>query len=144
MKSYNRAVRISFNLPLTTHRNLIEPVSQCRHLMTVLASRFLGFLGKICESDKVIPKMLLNHVKRDVRSTTGSNLRNILLLTDKDDISELSKADGADIRYHPLETTEKWKSLVLSDLIDVRDGSLQIEVFSSEEVQDLIDIICTT
>ena len=112
--------------------------------MTVLASRFLGFLVKIRESDKIIPKMLLNHVMRDVRSTTGSNLRKILLQTEKDDISELSKADGAKIRYHPLEKADQWKSLVLSDLIDIRDGSLQVEVLSNDEVQKFIEIICTT
>ena len=81
---------------------------------------------------------------RDVRSTTGSNLRKILLLTEKDDISELSKADGAKIRYQPLEKTDHWKSLVLSDLIDIRDGSLQVEVLSKDEVQEFIEIICTT
>ena len=144
LKSYNRAVRVTFNLPLTTHRNLIEPISQCHHLMTVLASRFLGFLVKIRESDKIIPKMLLNHVMRDVRSTTGSNLRKILLQTEKDDIFELSKADGAKIRYHPLEKADQWKRLVLSDLIDIRDGSLQVEVLSNDEVQKFIEIICTT
>ena len=80
---------------------------------------------------------------RDVRSTTGSNLRNILLCTEKDDISQLCKVDSTKVRDHQLDSADEWKRIVLSDLIDVREELLEIEVFDSQEVQEFIDIICT-
>ena len=143
LKSYNRSVRVIFNLPLTTHRNLLEPITQSCHLLPLLVSRFLGFLEKIRESSKIVPKALLNLIMRDVRSTTGSNLRNILLCTEKDDISQLYKVDSTKVRYHQLDRADEWKRKVLSDLIDVREELLEIEVFDSQEVQEFIDIICT-
>ena len=78
---------------------------------------------------------------RDVRSTTGSNLRNILLCTEKDDISQLCKVDSTKVRYHQLDSADEWKRKVLSDLIDVREELLEIEVFDSQEVQEFIEII---
>ena len=41
--SWNTAVRLMFDLPLQTHRYLIEPVSEVTHLKFVLIERFLEF-----------------------------------------------------------------------------------------------------
>ena len=87
------AVRILFDLPLQTHRNLLEIVTQQKLIFNTLISRFLGFGDKVEKSHKVIPKMFFNHIKRDVRSITGRNLRRIMLDLCKDDISEIRKND---------------------------------------------------
>ena len=79
--------------PLWDHCYIIEPISQTKHLKTVLLERFLSFLEQIRKSKKNIPKQLLSFIKNDTRSTTGSNLRNILLSTDKFNIDELRKDD---------------------------------------------------
>jgi hypothetical protein len=62
-------------------------------LKFVLLERFLSFLNQIENSKKLVPKQMLNFIKHDVRSTTGYNLRNLLLLTDKNTIDELCKDD---------------------------------------------------
>ena len=66
---------------------------QAKHLKLVLIERFLSFLNQIEKSKKLIPKQLLSFIKHDVRSTTGSNLRNILQLTNKNTIEEISLED---------------------------------------------------
>ena len=45
--SYNRSIKYSMNLPYSTHRYLIEPLSERRHLKWLLISRFLDFMTKI-------------------------------------------------------------------------------------------------
>ena len=40
--SWSTSVRVMFDLPLQSHRNLIKPVSQVRHRKFVLLERFLG------------------------------------------------------------------------------------------------------
>ena len=77
-----------FDLPVETHRYIIEPLSQTRHLKTVIIERFLSFIEQIETSMKNVPKQLLSFIQKDVRSTTGSNLRNILHLTKLTDIEE--------------------------------------------------------
>ena len=80
-------------LPLTTHRYLLEPVGKVDHVRLLLAKLFLGFIDQIQKSLKLIPAQLLNKVKNDVRSTTGKNLRKLMLLTQKSNIDELLKMD---------------------------------------------------
>ena len=135
------SVRVFFNLPLRTHRNLIEPVTGCRHLFSVLVSRFLGFLDKIRASNKIVPKLLLSLIQKDTRCITGSNLRNIMLEVGKDDVLKLVKSDS--VKYFPLEEDDEWKSIVLSDLIEVRDGSLELNGLDHSEIENMIELICT-
>ena len=79
---YNRSVKIMADLPLATHRNLIEGITETRHLKIKLLRDYLGFIGRIRKSSKPVLKQLYHLAKSDVRTTTGSNLRNILLQTD--------------------------------------------------------------
>ena len=61
--------------------------------------RFLSFLSQVNKSTKLLPKLLLNLVNNDARSTTGSNLRNIRLLTGKDRVEDLKESDVARYEY---------------------------------------------
>ena len=89
-----------FDIPLQTHIELIEPVSGTNHLKFLLINRFLSFLNQIGKSSKYAPKQLLKLINRDTRSVTDSNLRNILLLTDKDSIEELNASEIDKLRYN--------------------------------------------
>ena len=51
--SYNRNVKIVFDLPLATHRNLIEPVTRRRHLRII---RFKSFIEQLKKLAKLILK----------------------------------------------------------------------------------------
>ena len=91
------------DLPLQTHRAFIEPVSKTKHLKFVLLERFLSFLDQNKKSKKLVPKHLLNFIKHDVRSTTRANLRNLLLLTDKNTIDDLCKDDIRKFKYNKID-----------------------------------------
>ena len=104
-----------FDLPYATHRHLIEPITGHSHVRLTLASRFLGFMDQIKKSQTIIPKMLLSHIQCDVRSTTGYNLRKIMLQTDKLNVSELRKDDISKLKYHPTPVEDKWKENMVND-----------------------------
>ena len=57
--SYNRSVKIMFDLPYATHCHLIEPITEAKHLRTILVSRFLGFIEQIRKLDKIMPRLML-------------------------------------------------------------------------------------
>ena len=42
--SWNISIRILFYVPRNTYRYLIEPISRCLHVKTLLPSRFVAFL----------------------------------------------------------------------------------------------------
>ena len=142
--TYNRGIKVMFNLPLSTHRNLVEHVSGHAHLRKTLISRFLGFIEQIRKSRKVVPKLLLSQISHDVRSTSGKNLRDILLQTGKFDVDELVKSDVQCIFYHPLDEEDNWKARLLNEIIDARQKKLNLDEFTEDEMSDLITFICTS
>ena len=117
--SWNTAVKVMFDLPVQTHRYIIEPISQTKHLKIVLLERFLSFLEQIHKSKKNVPKQLLSFIKNDARSTTGSNLRKMLLLTKKNNIDELSKDDVAALHYHEVDPKDGWKIKMIKEITDL-------------------------
>ena len=79
-KTYNKAVRLMWYIPLESHRYLIEPITNQVHLKFVLIKRFLNFRKQILKSSKQALKSLLSIFETDCRSMTGRNLRKIMLL----------------------------------------------------------------
>ena len=69
--TYNRSIKIMFDLPLATHRYFIEPLTGLPHVRRILASRFLKFINMIRSSDKKAVVELLDLVQSDVRTTPG-------------------------------------------------------------------------
>ena len=92
----------------------------------------------------MIPKLLLSHICNDVRSTTGKNLRSILLETDKSCVELLVKSDVNHIKYHPVGTDEQWRVGVLNELIDYKEGRFEVEGFDDDEVDQIINYNCTS
>ena len=81
---------------------------------------------------KQVPKQLLKFIKNDVKSTTGSNLGNILLLTGKDTIDEISRDDTKAWKYNECEPQNQWKTNMFTKLIDVKNNKLTVEGFKHE------------
>ena len=132
-----------FDLPLDTHRNLIEPISQTPHVKIVLQKRFLSFIDQIRKSKKRLPKLLLNEIKDDIRSTTGKNLRGILLQTDKLNVNQLTVSDSLKLRYHPIEENQKWKLKVIREILSTRSEELNVDGFSSMELEEILCHLCS-
>ena len=141
--TWNRSVRLMCDISFRTHRYFIEPLAG-RHLKITLMKRFLGFIQQIERSPKMLPNLLLQTIRKDARSTTGSNLRNILLLTQKHDSAKLVPSDISELEYVPIDEENKWKINMVNELIDVKWGKTCIEDFSTEEIDDILDNICTS
>jgi hypothetical protein len=142
--SWNRSVRCLFDLPLQTHRSLIEPVSHVKHVKFLLMKRFLSFLSQIKNSDKAAPKVLLECIKHDTRSITGSNLRNMLLLTDKDNINDLAVSDVEKMKYHELSENDAWRVDAILELTDVKFKQATVDGFTDDEIEEILEHICTS
>ena len=83
-------------------------------------------------------------IKRDCHSVTSSNLRNILLLSRKDDIGQLSRTDVQTMEYMPVTEPNRWKISVVHELIDVKWGEAVIEGFEDIELDAIIEELCTS
>ena len=115
--TWNVSMRLMLDIPRETHRYLIEPLSSTTRIKTILIKRFLSFLDQIRKSSKSASKFLFNSSLLDPRSTTGSNLRDILLRPDKTCIADLNPNDAFQIQYHPIKPEEKWRLPFINDII---------------------------
>ena len=93
--SYNVSFRATYDLPRQTHRYFVEAISGQKHLKSVLIKRFLNFIEQIKECPKDIVNHLLRNIEYDVGSVTGSNLRNIMHLLNKESIKDLKPNDAS-------------------------------------------------
>ena len=140
--TYNRSVKIMFNLPWATHRNLIEPLTGAAHIRRTLAWRYVSFIRKIQKSEKRPLRNLLNLVKSDARTTTGSNLRRIMLLSGKNNIEDVLDST-VDFEYHKLEEDQNWKVNMLEEIIDALHGEKIIEELETDDLNDILEYLCT-
>ena len=142
--SWNTTFRIMFNLSFGTHRFFVQAVSRKLHVKKVLLKRFLGFLSQIQKSRKKLPAKLLKQIEHDTGSTTGSNLRKILLLVGKHTIEEISIKDQDRYEYCPIQPGDEWKVNMVRELIEVRENNLNVEHFTAEELEEVLEHICTS
>ena len=71
-------------------------------------------------------------------------MRNILLLTNKDDISQLQNSDITRIVYMPVPDNEMWRIEMLKELIEVKWGDVVIDNFEEGEINEMIEELCIT
>jgi hypothetical protein len=65
------------------------------------------------------PPNLYLFASSDVRTVTGSNLRNILLLTDKLKVEDLEPSLEDSIMYHKIEDKDVWRVGMVKELLDM-------------------------
>ena len=131
-----------FDLPWATHRYLIEPLTGLPHLRRILVRRFLSFVSMIRKSSKIAISQLLETILSDVRFTTGSNLRTIMLMAEKNTIEELEMG-GVEIKYHDILESEVWRVDFIKEVVELKYGDLEVQGFTREELETIQEYLCT-
>ena len=101
-------------------------------------------MNQIKKSQKQVPKHILKLIKYDVNSVTGSNLRKIMLLLDKNNIDELSPTDSQALIYHEIPEDQTWRINMVRELINIRYQECYLENFSFEELDIIMEVLCTS
>ena len=119
--SYNRSIKVMLNLPLATHRELIEPLSDQQHVKKILIQRFIQTIEKIRVSKKPILRTLLAAVENNTSTTTGRNLRCIMLLTEKNSVEEVVASDIRNVVYQKVDVERQWRVELIKLLLLERE-----------------------
>ena len=115
--AYNRSVKLMASLPYATHRYLVGDIAG-GHMMIHLMSNYLGFINRLKGSSKLVLRQLYQLVCKDARSVTGSNLRNIMIMTNCSKVEDLHPALVRNIKYHNVEENQVWRLGLVRELID--------------------------
>ena len=115
-KSWNVSLRKILRLPYNAHRYLLEPVTNTRHIITSLYSRYINFVDKLYSSKKSAVRNLFNVVRNDCRSITGSNLRRIMLKTNRNCVEEINMNDINNLVYQNTPNGCEWAINMVNDI----------------------------
>ena len=135
--TWNKIVRIVFNLPFCTHRYLLEPYSGFTHVLTMLTNRFMKFYNTLYASCKNVISNLRRCQENDCRSNFGLNIRNICLFNDTLDILECKKYS---VKYFPISDRDLWRVDILKDLIELKESHI-IAGFASDELNYVVNFV---
>ena len=83
-------------------------------------------------------------MKLDARSTTGSNLRIIALLTDRSSVDKLEINDYKAVNYHPISDQDIWRTEIIKEITDVKFNQLEVPGFTFEEMEEILSFACTS
>ena len=122
----------------STHRYLIQP----------LAGEIPMKIKRIIIGEKTSTKPVLRQVydiaKKDVWTTTGCNLRNILLLTDLTKVEDLDSNIINSIKYQEIREEDMWRVNLIKELLDMKHGKLDPpEGWTQEDLDNVLNFTCT-
>ena len=142
--TWSVSVRKMFRVDRKTHRYLIEPMSRMQHIKSALRQRFIGFMKRLASSRKSVLRHAFKVFSKDCRSTTGANVRNILLESGAVLFEQLSMSDIRRIEFHRTPTEEQWRISVINDLINIRDGMDDDIGWTKDDINETLEYLCTT
>ena len=127
------------NLPRTTHRFFIEPLTKTQHIGKSLKKRFVNFVCKVKESEKCVLRHMLYEIEKDCRSTTGKNIRALLLEYNEIKLSEI---DIQSIAYKEIPKGDEWKISLVNEIIETTSGDLEVIDFTNDQLKEISELAC--
>jgi len=121
--SWNVNLRIICKLPIETHKYIVESISECSHAEKKIFSNYITFVKSLDQSKKPAIKSLLRTARKDIRSTTSSNLRSIFVQTGvyvKPGLT--TKHSLSAYKAYEVPQGEEWRISLLSSLMQIREG----------------------
>ena len=137
--SWNVSQRLMMNLPRKTHRFFIEPLSDTQHIGKSLRKRFINFICKVQESSKAVLRHLLYEIRNDCRSTTGKNIRKLLLEYDE---MKLADIDIKSVVYTDIPEGNEWKIPLVKEVIETIAGNLDVAHFTNDQLKEICEQEC--
>ena len=67
-----------------------------------------------------------------------------MLLAGKSSVAEVRKEDVSKIGYFELDSDESWKVGSIREIIQVKQGLMQVPGFGSDELETILNFLCTS
>ena len=135
-RTWNVNLRIMFDLPFDTHCWIVEELSGGKHFLQMIYSRFVKYLKVLRCNKRLFIRNLFTIVSGDVRSPTGSNVKQILRNTGLDPRYE-AQHKFSNWRVYP--PADEWTIPLLSSLLELRSENWQVNFDIEEEMEPLED-----
>ena len=114
------------------------------HLKCAIQKRFITFSVKLETSPKMVVRNINRMIGKDCRSTTGENIRRIILSCGSDPFTGPTREDISKKGFEEVPAGEEWRAGIINELIDIREGLLEPNGWTSEEVDETLTHLCIT
>ena len=139
-KTWNVNIRIMFNLPRETHCWIVEELSGGKHFLQMIFSRFIKYISALKNNTRPAIRELYSISANDVRTTTGGNVRRILLQSGMDPRS-VPKQMFANWRVY--DAVDTWTVPLVHSLLLLKSDTWEVN-FDLEEEEGLKDAELTS
>ena len=112
-----------------THRYFIEEITTSPHLKVLLSSRLVSFQEMLKSSERLSINLLAKMTSEDCRTIHRSNLKNIARDCNISRMYLTSSTVKQVMKYKKVPTTEEWKILLVNELIQLKNGDLNLSNF---------------
>ena len=143
-RSWNVSVRNIFQVPYTTHRYLVQPLSDCPHPKTMLSTRFIKFMQSLVSSTKSSISYLARLVRYDNRTLAGKTVSRLSRECNIDKVSLTASSVSRSVRYFPVPEEELWRIDIMKELLNVNRNYLTINDFKNMETNHMMNFLCTS
>ena len=137
--AWQRLVRSTFSLPMTTHTWLLNDIVGGKHLKKIIKSRFIKFSESIRSSDNPYIRLLDQYQRNDWRSSYG---RNVMNLCHEAGVENINDVDVSSLVVNPVPEQDEWRVNLMADLLSERNNNSRL--LSEEEVCHMINFVCTS
>ena len=142
--AYNICVRDTYRVPRQTHKYLIQTISQCMHPKVMICSRFVKLVETLNKCSKPSISLLINLVQNDQRTVCGKNLLYIANQCQLEKSKLTSYSVKNNMKYCEIPDNEKWREGMLYEMLLYRNCNfVKIDNFLRQEIDDIIDMVCT-
>ena len=141
--TWNVSIRKMLRINQKTHRYLIEPLSEIKHLTRMMLGAFTSFTTKLSNSPKNVVRNVYELIRTDCRSITGSNTRNINLDCAIDEHRPFSGINIEKKEFYPIPPDAAWTIPLIQELIEMRDGLRDSANWTKEDIESTLTYLCT-
>ena len=68
----------------------------------------------------------------------------LMLLTERSSVDEICREDYKKIDYHKINDSEQWRVSIIEEIIDIKYNQLDVEGFEAEEIEEILNFVCTS
>ena len=99
----------------------------------------MNFIRKVKESKKDVLRQILCKIDNDCRSTTGRNIRKLLL---ENDVMALTDIDVDSFPYKEVPNQNEWKIGLVNEINMAKSGDLEVINLTPEELDEICEFVC--
>ena len=142
-KTWNVSQRLMLGLPRESHRYFIEPVSGSTHIIFHLYKRCVNFVWSLKISKKLPLRVMCDAIVNNSRSTTGNNIRQLMLRYNAGTFEELRCNIRKTTSYKKAIEDELWKIEAVKDLTEAIYDRSMLPGFETEEIREIRNHLST-